>query len=115
MLVTVAVVLGVVGTNCRVNTGDVDAWRHSIQDSRAYQSDERSAHFSTNSGLTGRQWWRRQHLCTRHAAQGYGHSRTKARFPLLELTARVDGRPVSTSRVDEPLTRLVETGRLPTC
>ena len=47
--------------------------------------------------------------------------RTKARFPLPELTGdwfplpvntgRVDGRPVSTSRVDSPSTRLVETGR----
>jgi len=34
----------------------------------------------------------------------------KARFPLPELTARVDEWPVSTSSVDGPSTRVVETG-----
>ena len=38
----------------------------------------------------------------------------KARFPLAELTARVDGWPVSITRQHGPSTRLVETGRLST-
>jgi len=36
--------------------------------------------------------------------------RSKARFPLAELTARVDGLPVSITRQHGPSTRLVETG-----
>ena len=72
-----------------------------------------------------------QHLCyffTDRLAVGPSHFNSvktaKARFPLPELTARVngdrfplpvntgrvDGRAVSTSRVDGPSTRLVETG-----
>jgi len=35
---------------------------------------------------------------------------SKARFPLAELTARVDGWPVSITRQHGPSTRLVETG-----